>query len=624
MSSRLDLVCLGRAAVDLYAEERGSGLDEAVWFRKSLGGSAANTAVSAARQGLSVAMLTVVGADPFGRFVRDALAADRIDTSAIRVDADHLTGLVVLAIRGPDDSPHLFYRNDCADMTLGPDDVDEALVAGARVLLLTGTHLSTDQTRAASLRALEVARAAGVKVVLDVDYRPSLWGVAPPSRGEARAEPSVAAFHAYREIVPGCTMIVGTEDEIRVASGQREIEAAEAALIEMGVRRVVTKLGSRGARSHDARGEVHRLDGRRVPVVNAIGAGDAFLGAYLAAWVRGESARASLGFANTAGAMVAARHGCAPAMPTRTETEQFMTTAPAIAVPDDELHWRQTRPAAPERLLILAQDHRSYFERLFDQHQVDRGQIAHLKGLVFAGGRAAFAEAGLPERETGFIVDAQYGASLLDREVDRWRARPIEMASDQPLAFAGGLDVALELLRWPARQIVKCKVVYHPDAAEERRARQESLLRELQGACRRLDRTLLLEVVPELEGREDFGATARSVGALYAAGLAPDWWKLPPPDDEIRWATLERVVTDHDPHCSGILLLGNGLGPDELRRRIRWAKASSRCRGFAFGRTVFAEPAGAWVRGEIDDAGVVARVRDRLLELIDLWSSDAP
>jgi 5-dehydro-2-deoxygluconokinase len=624
----IDLTCLGRAAVDLYSEERGSDLDEAVWFKRSLGGSAANTAVSAARQGLRVAMLTAIGADGFGRFVKRALHDEGIDVSAVRVAAEHLTGLVVLAMRAPEDAPHLFYRNDCADMTLGPDDIDADLVQRSRVLLLTGTHLSTASTFAASRRAAELARAAGGRVVLDVDYRPSLWGAASVARGEARAEPSDAAARAYREILPFCALVVGTEDEIRVAGGAADSFTAETRLLEAGVRRVVTKCGARGARSHDASGEVHALDGHPVRVVNAIGAGDAFLGVYVAAWVRGEDAPRCLGAANVAGALVAARPGCAPAMPTRAEIERSMTTAPVssaaeAAIPDDEFHWRQTRPAAPERLLVLAQDHRSYFEAMFDAGGVDRAHIAHLKGLIFAGGRAAFAKTGLPEHETGFIVDAEYGAPLLDDERGRWRARPIEVHSDEPLAFAGGVDVALELLRWPGRQVVKCKVVYHPDAPLEMRARQEALLRQLQHACRGLDRTLLLEVVPMLDGVEDFGASVRALQALYAASIAPDWWKLPPPADEVTWAGLERVVLSRDPACSGILLLGNGLSTDELKRRMAWARASRVCRGFAFGRTVFADAARAWVRGEVDDADVVQRVRDRLVDLIDLWSTGA-
>ncbi|NJK88140.1 MAG: DUF2090 domain-containing protein [Myxococcales bacterium] len=131
--------------------------------------------------------------------------------------------------------------------------------------------------------------------------------------------------------------------------------------------------------------------------------------------------------------------------------------------PRDELHWQMTRPSPPRRLVVLAQDHRAFFESTCDLLGVDRAIITVLKELVFEGGRSAFEEAGLRPEETGFIVDADYGEPLLTKEPLRWRARPIE-ATAEPLSFIGGNNVAIELLRWPAAQVVKCKVTYHPSA----------------------------------------------------------------------------------------------------------------------------------------------------------------
>ncbi|NJK88141.1 MAG: hypothetical protein HC923_01280 [Myxococcales bacterium] len=284
----LDLLSFGRAAIDLYGEERGSDLTQAIWFRKSLGGSAANTAVCAARQGLRVAMLTAVGADPLGSHVLEGLRSEGIDTSAVKIVQDRLTALVVLSVQHPTSAPHLFYRERCADMAIGPDDVPEDLVRRVRSVLLTGTHLSTAETFAASLRLLECAHRFACRVLLDLDYRPSLWGAAAPGRGEARAEPSELARLRFREILPFCDVVVGTEEEVCVAAGLEDVEQAEAYLASQVRERVVVKLGSRGARTRSVGGLVHALDGYRVRVLNAIGAGDAFLGAYWAADLRGE------------------------------------------------------------------------------------------------------------------------------------------------------------------------------------------------------------------------------------------------------------------------------------------------------------------------------------------------
>ena len=157
MTGAIDFICLGRAAVDLYGLERGTRLEDAQHFAKYLGGSSGNLAVGLARLGLQVAMLTRVGDEHMGRFVRETLAAEGVDVAAVRTDPERLTGLVLLGIEGADSFPHIFYRERCADMALEPGDVDAAPFARARALALTGTHLSTESVRAAARRALKAS-----------------------------------------------------------------------------------------------------------------------------------------------------------------------------------------------------------------------------------------------------------------------------------------------------------------------------------------------------------------------------------------------------------------------------------------------------------------------------------
>src|SRR5688572_18701692 len=173
----LDLICVGRAAVDLYGEQIGGRLEDMRSFTRYLGGSPANTAVGAARLGLKSAMLSRVGDEQNGRFVRDSLAAEGVDISQLRTDPLRLTALVFLGIRDRDTFPLLFYRDRCADMALEEGDIDPAFIASARALLISGTHLSQPKPDAACRAAMAAARAAGTRVVLDIDYRPVLWGL---------------------------------------------------------------------------------------------------------------------------------------------------------------------------------------------------------------------------------------------------------------------------------------------------------------------------------------------------------------------------------------------------------------------------------------------------------------
>ena len=169
----LDIVCLGRLAVDLYAQQVGARLEDVSSFAKYLGGSSGNIAFGCARLGLKSAMLTRVGDDHMGRFLVETLAREGCDVSHVRTDRERLTALVLLGLKDRDTFPLIFHRENCADMAVDPADFDEAFIASSRALLITGTHFSTAGTDAASRQALAYARGNNVRTVLDIDYRGS-------------------------------------------------------------------------------------------------------------------------------------------------------------------------------------------------------------------------------------------------------------------------------------------------------------------------------------------------------------------------------------------------------------------------------------------------------------------
>jgi 5-dehydro-2-deoxygluconokinase len=173
---RLDVICIGRVAVDLYAQQIGSRLEDVASFAKYLGGSSGNVAFGTAIQGLKSAMLARVGDEHNGRFLRETLNRAGVDTEYLITDKSRLTALVMLGIKDQETFPLIFYRDNCADMALTPDDISEEYIASSRALAVTGTHLSHANTRAAVLKALEYARRHGLRTALDIDYRPVLWG----------------------------------------------------------------------------------------------------------------------------------------------------------------------------------------------------------------------------------------------------------------------------------------------------------------------------------------------------------------------------------------------------------------------------------------------------------------
>lgn len=218
-NKKLDVICLGRAAVDLYSEQIGAPLEDVNSFKKYLGGSSANIAFGAARMGLKSAMLTRVGDEHMGRFVRQELARAGVDVSHVVTDKERLTGLVLLGIKDKDTFPLIFYRENCADMAISESDFDEAYIASAKALLITGTHFSTKGTDQAARTAIQYAKANDTKVVVDIDYRPVLWGLTGKGEGENRFVSNDSVTQHLLSIMPLCDLVVGTEEEFHIAGG---------------------------------------------------------------------------------------------------------------------------------------------------------------------------------------------------------------------------------------------------------------------------------------------------------------------------------------------------------------------------------------------------------------------
>lgn len=303
-AERFDLITMGRVGVDLYPEQIGVHLADVRTFAKSLGGSATNVAVAAARLGARAAVITKVGDDPFGPYVRDALRAFGVDPRWVGTHPTLRTPVVFCEIFPPDDFPLLFYREPTApDIQITIDELDLDAIRAARVFWTTGTGLSAEPSRAATLAALETRDGGDAITIHDLDHRPMFWA----DESEAGVWARAALGHA--------TVAVGNRDEVAVAVGTRDPHEASAALLELGVQVAIVKQGPAGVLVRTAAGVVE-VPPVAVEVVNGLGAGDAFGGALVYALLQGWEPARAVRLANAAGAYVAARLACADDMPT--------------------------------------------------------------------------------------------------------------------------------------------------------------------------------------------------------------------------------------------------------------------------------------------------------------------
>ena len=315
MSDDLELITIGRVGIDLYPEQIGVPLAKVRTFAKSLGGSPTNVAVAAARLGHRSAVITKVGDDGFGTYVREALDGFGVDTRYVGTDPVLRTPIVFCEIFPPDDFPLLFYRQPKApDLNIRSEELDRPAIVRVPILWTSGTALSEEPSRAATLEAARIAKG---KVIHDLDHRAAFW----PSMLAARGAAAAILEHAQ--------VVVGNLDEVEMATGSRDPDTAAEALLAMGPELAIVKQGPRGtlARSKSKRVEVPAM---RIEVVNGLGAVDAFGGALVHGLLASWDLRRVLSFASAAGAVVASRLACADAMPTADEVEALIGRAVGV------------------------------------------------------------------------------------------------------------------------------------------------------------------------------------------------------------------------------------------------------------------------------------------------------
>lgn len=615
----LDLICVGRVGVDLYAEQVGSPLREAQSFRMYLGGSPANVAVGSSRLGLDVEMFSRVGSDELGRFLRDTLEREGVGTRLLQDDEDHLSGLVILGIAPPDHFPLIFYRENCADMETRIRSSDGAVLREAKAVLVTGTGLSRTSTAKATLEIVRMARDEGAAIILDVDYRPVLWGLTRRGDGESRYRSSAEVTATIARVLPYVDLLVGTEEEIQIAGGRDDADAAIAAVRESFSGTIVCKRGAAGCSVFSPGAPEQRFEGYPVDIINVLGAGDAFLAGFLRGWLRGETLATCASWANANGALVVSRHGCAPAMATLDELHWFLAQknhrdaarSPELA----RIHRRATARSA-EDLLVMAFDHRIIFECAADAAGIDRSEISRLKKLIYDGFERAIGSSG--DSGCALLIDPLYGADVLAEATKRGRriGVPIEAAGFTPTRWIDGASAYSLVVARPMRWFVKALFRLHPTQSQELRDAQHERMREVQSACEALDRELMIEII-EPEGLAFAGGEVPNlITECVAAGIEPTWWKLPSVSAG-DWRALEDSL-DNAGSDARVIVLGGGRTLADFDDAIRVARRSPRAGGFAVGRTVFDDAMKAFFSRAPSDE-IPARVAERYAHLISTW-----
>ena len=627
----LDVITIGRSSVDLYGAQVGGRLEDMNSFNKYIGGSPTNMACGTARLGLKSGLITRVGDEHMGRFIREELQRHGVSTDGVVTDKERLTALVLLGIRDTEKFPLIFYRDNCADMALCEADIDPLFVASAKAVVATGTHLSHPQTEAAVLKALNIAREGGGRTALDIDYRPNLWGLSGHGDGENRFIASPKVTEKLQSTLHLFDLIVGTEEEFHIAGGTTDTVEALKNVRKVSKATLVCKRGPMGAVAFE--GDIpDSLDdgisgpGFPIEVFNVLGAGDGFMSGLLKGWIEGAEWVTSLTYANACGAFAVSRHGCTPAYPSWEELQFFLKRGvERLDLRNDQqleqIHWSTNRHFVHggdwSTMRVFAFDHRIQLEEMsgFTPEKAGEFKKLCLKATL---------DVSADQPGYGILCDLRLGREALYQATGKglWIGNTVEWPKSRPLQVEPALGPDFGGLgEWPAEHVIKVLCFCHPDDDDKMWEDQLSTVERLFHAGRRHRLEFLLEVIASKHGAVDDDTAPRVIQRFYDRGIFPDWWKLEPFQTEAAWKKVCTTINRNDPRTRGIVILGLDAPEWELTTSFEIAARFDLVKGFAVGRTIFADAARAWMKGELSDTVAVSQMAERFRRLCVIWDN---
>ena len=312
---KFDLIAIGRACIDLNANEYNRPMEDTVTFTKYVGGSPANIAIGCSRLGLKVGFIGKLANDQHGRFIERFMRGAGIDTSGMVFDREgRRTGLTFTEIKSPEECSIMMYRENVADLHLSPSEVSEDYIRQSKILLVSGTALAMSPSREAVLKAVSLARRNDVKVVFELDYRPYTW----------KSEEETSVY--YQLVAERSHVVIGTRDEFDLLEGGRggRNEDTTRRLFRHDPELIVIKHGVDGSYAYAKSGEVFRGEAYRTKVLKTFGAGDSYASAFLYALLTGKEIGTALKYASASAAIVVSRHSSSEAMPTVDEIENLI------------------------------------------------------------------------------------------------------------------------------------------------------------------------------------------------------------------------------------------------------------------------------------------------------------
>ena len=621
---KLDLITVGRTSVDLYGDQVGEQLKDMTSFSKYVGGSPTNTAIGAAKLGLKVGHVTKVGDESLGHYIIESLQGYKVDTEGVIKDPARLTSTTVLGINGREKNTLVYFRENCADAHLCPDDIDPGYLARSRAILISGTMFYTASCQETVETILGHIENSDTRLILDVDYRPRF--IDSPDANQRVAELS-------RSILNRLDLLVGTREELSWLADEEDELLLLKKLRTRTKATIVLKVGADGCLvfpSEIPEDLALGLQGQKfkVSVCNVFGAGDAFMGGFLRGWLTEQPLETSITWGNACGAIVVSRHGCSPESPSWPELQHFLDADFDFFNTEhrtqlDHVHWATSlRPAGSDHLKCLAMDHQWQFRKLMAETGKQTGDVINLKKLIYEG----FLKASKNRDNTAILMDDTYCEELILEASDHPSlvARRTEKHNEHvvPLQFLDDARTITNLRSWPRKHIAKILVYFHQSEPDSFKNHQLNMVNQLYSATRQTGHQLIVEPIPSLHRSIDKTTVSYIMKKIYERGVKPDWWKIDVPEDADTWQNIIDTMQEYDPYCRGLLLLGKTNSMADMQDLLCQSRRKYRqCVGFAIGRPIFWQVASAWMKDSATDRDVVEQVYRNFSSLLDSCES---
>lgn len=597
MDKQFDLICLGEVAVELNVEQLYCDLREAQTYRQYLGGCCANVAAGAANLGLRTVIVSRVGQDPLGVFIRNELMNQKVDTRWLKISDKHKTGAILQSLNSENKRSKIYYKDNSADINLLESDCEEDLFKRSKALYINGNSLATANMRNVCQYAIQLAKSYGQKTILDVRFTPDLWS------GDEKRN----IVEHYKFFVSQCDVVIIESDDISVLGIiANELPITEIRLLTSAIILSKNSDNSCTAYAADSIAPI-TVPGYELDVLNRAGKDEAFASSFIYSYLREHDLVDSVKRSNAASAIISSRHASAPEMPTLDEISRL--TEPEIISKFDIFSKVKAKESRKE-VCLLAFDQRYYFT---PGTQVEIEKIREFKNILYKGFINSQTYRLEKSITSGLIVDDNIPENELREDTNAIICMPIESADSQLLKWISDRDLYSQILHRPKRWWVKVLVKIGPDMPVDKLEHQISMLSSLQEICHELDRTLLLDL-----------STTNVLWAMryiFQNNIMPHWWKLPSEYEYITWKKIETLAGYYQDNPRIMILGGDVVSTKDLENSFATAKECSWVEGFAIGRNIFLEVFIQWSNGKISHNMAIEKLGLEYDRMSRLWSN---